>query len=96
MVNVIAEGYDIKPFLERLVSAKSKNFILNCIDATPNIDFFTREELKEIVQKFKEDINNGQLDDSSKSSELDSSTANMFDVAMSRKRTMSMIRRKST
>jgi hypothetical protein len=38
----------------------------NFLDATPNIDFFTREELKEIVEKFKHEINNGELDDSSR------------------------------
>jgi len=67
------------------------------LDATPNIDFFTREELQEIVKKFKEESNAGDLDDSvSSDSGLDNSTGRMFDVAMNRRRSMSMIRRSMT
>lgn len=29
--------------------------VINCLDTQPNIDFFTRDQLKEIVKKFKKD-----------------------------------------
>jgi len=53
-VNVVSEGYDIKRFLEALVKEKSK-IILKFIflESIPNIDFFTREELRSVVRKFK-------------------------------------------
>jgi len=53
--------------------------------------------LQEIVKKFKEESNNGDLDDTqSTGSGLDTSTARMFDEAMNRRRSASMIRRRQT
>lgn len=70
LVNVVSEGYDIKRFLEVLVKEKG---------STPNIDFFTRDELKQIIRDFKVLVNEGKLDDITSASALDTSTARMFD-----------------
>lgn len=88
-MNVVSEGYDIKRFLEALVKEKKSQ---------PNIDFFSREELRAVIKKFKQDTLEGKLDDNSRSSSvmLDSSTAQMFDIALNRPRTQSTIRRKQT
>lgn len=77
-------------------------------ESQPNIDFFSREELRAVIKKFKQDTLEGKLDDvseflslnlkNSRSSSvmLDSSTAQMFDIALNRPRTQSTIRRKQT
>lgn len=67
-----------------------------CIASTPNIDFFTRDELKDIIRDFKNKVNDGKLDDTSRNSALDNSTAKMFDEAMNRRRSASIMRRRST
>lgn len=67
---MFAEGYDVKRFLEAL--QKEKN-------AQPNIDFYTREELKQLIRKFKTDSADGNLEESQKNIDLGSSTAQMFD-----------------
>jgi len=78
----------MKRFLEYLQKDKS---------AQPNIDFFSRDELKAVIKRFKADVAEGNLEDSQRSSgALDSSTANMFDVAMNRVRSQSFIRRQQT
>ena len=67
LVNVIAEGYDQKRFLEQMVKAKSKFAKISSyemfIDTQPNVDYFTREELKALVKQFKDDVNKGKLND---------------------------------
>lgn len=77
-------------------------------ESQPNIDFFSRVELRAVIKKFKQDTLEGKLDDvseflslnlkNSRSSSvmLDSSTAQMFDIALNRPRTQSNIRRKQT
>ena len=41
----------------RLISSK---LFLNHIDTTPNVDYFTREELRKIVRDFKQKIASGE------------------------------------
>jgi len=53
---------------------KSKN-------TTPNVDYFTREELRDVVRKFKVAAATGGLDES-RNSILDTSSARMFDEAL--------------
>jgi len=36
---------------------------IKILETTPNIDFFTREELRNVVRKFKQDVADGKLDD---------------------------------
>ena len=36
------------------------------VDTQPNVDYFTREELKTLVKQFKDDVNKGKLNDVSK------------------------------
>ena len=36
---------------------------LLAIDTQPNVDYFTRDELKKLVKKFKDDTAAGQLND---------------------------------
>lgn len=38
-------------------------FLINFLESVPNIDFFTREELRSVVRKFKQDVADGKLDD---------------------------------
>lgn len=63
LVNVTAEGYDMKRFLEYLQKEKGKFalkfFIL--LDSQPNIDFFSRDELKAVIKRFKADVADGNL-----------------------------------
>jgi hypothetical protein len=63
---VTAEGYDMKRFLEYLQKDKS-NFALSSdipfLDSQPNIDFFSRDELKAIIKRFKTDVAEGNLED---------------------------------
>ena len=68
LVNVIAEGYDQKRFVEFMVKKKSKckifielTFIF-FIDTTPNVDYFTKDEVKKMVLEFKEKCETGELD----------------------------------
>jgi len=64
LVNVIAEGYDQKRFLEAIVKVKSKcDKYLTKLDTAPNVDYFTREELKAFVKKFKDDTHNGAFNE---------------------------------
>lgn len=87
LVNVIAEGYDQKRFSEALVKAKN---------STPNVDFFTRQELKDVVAKFKDEADNGMMNDSSmRSSMMDNTAANLFDEIYNRRKS-SKIRRRQT
>lgn len=52
-------------------------------NTTPNVDYFTREEIKAMVKSFKEQVASGELNDSQRSSSmLNESTANMFDEAL--------------
>ena len=68
---MIAEGYDQKRFLEHLVKVKSKyilypnqhNSLLVNLDTTPNVDYFTRDEMKVCVREFKEKVAAGDLND---------------------------------
>ena len=48
-----------------MVKAKSKPILLlNIIaDSVPNVDVFTRDELKAFVKKFKDDVHSGGLND---------------------------------
>ena len=36
------------------------------LDTTPNVDYFTRDEIKKIVKSFKEAVSQGQLNEVSK------------------------------
>jgi hypothetical protein len=36
--------------------------VLTFVASQPNIDFFSREELKQVIRKFKEDCENGNID----------------------------------
>ena len=36
------------------------------LESTPNIDFFSKDELRSVVRKFKKDVADGKLDDVSK------------------------------
>ena len=72
LVNVIAEGYDQKRFIEFMVKQKSKcakyeshlilwlQYLL--ADTTPNVDYFTKDEVKKMVREFKEKCETGELD----------------------------------
>jgi hypothetical protein len=66
------------------------------LGSTPNIDFFTRDELKNLIRDFKSQVNDGKLDDLSRLSGLDTSTARMFDEAMNRRRSQSIMKRSQT
>lgn len=68
------------------------------IDSAPNVDFFTKEELKDVIKKFKDDINANLISDtiSSRNSILDQSTAKLFDEVMNRKRSSSFVKRRNT
>ena len=33
------------------------------VDTQPNVDYFTREELKTLVKQFEDDVNKGKLND---------------------------------
>ena len=50
-----------------MVKAKSKFAKISLcelfIDTQPNVDYFTREELKALVKQFKDDVNKGKLND---------------------------------
>ena len=48
------------------------------------------------MRKFKQDVADGKLDDSSRASGLDTSTARMFDEAMNRRRSNSVMQRRQT
>ena len=69
LVNVVAEGYDQKRFLEHMVKAKSKFsrrilILMFCsTDTTPNVDHFTREELRDLIRTFKDEMSSGNLDE---------------------------------
>lgn len=69
LVNVIAEGYDQKRFIEYMVKQKSKCDIFPVLtifsrssDTTPNVDYFTKDEVKSMVRVFKEKCETGELD----------------------------------
>lgn len=38
-------------------------FLYFILDTTPNVDYFNREEVKELVRKFKDEFANGALDE---------------------------------
>lgn len=86
-INVIAEGYDIRRLYKLMQTEKGRwsAIILYLselyIDNNPNIDFFTRDELKKLVEKFKkaEDERLEQSQNSSMTNSLDNSTARLFD-----------------
>ena len=63
-MEVVSQGYDIKRFLEHLCKVKSKiqTLSLNSIDH-PNVDFFSREELKKVVADFKQLADAGEFQD---------------------------------
>lgn len=48
----------LKPYLRKKVT----NSALILIDSQPNIDFFSRDDLKQVIRKFKEDCENGNID----------------------------------
>jgi len=57
----------MKRFLEAIQKEKGSQ---------PNIDFFTRDELKQVIRKFKTDVAEGNLEASSRGpAALDTSTA---------------------
>jgi len=88
LVEVVSQGFDIKRFLEALCAAKN---------GSPNIDNFSREQLKSITAKFKEDVQEGRMNDSASSDGgLDTSTGQLFDQAMSRPKKSSVLRRAQT
>jgi len=83
LVNIIAEGYDQKRFIEYMV--KQKN-------TTPNVDYFTRDEIQTMVRIFKEKCETGELDRVARSNSiLNESTANLFDEALQRRRSNSVL-----
>jgi len=86
LVNVISEGYDQKRFLEFMV--KQKN-------TTPNVDYFSRDELRECVKNFKDEMDNGG-DMQRSMSILETSSARLFDEAIQRRRSSSVMRRRNT
>jgi hypothetical protein len=59
MCDVVAQGYDIKRFLEAMCEKKSKihachdTTLMLILESTPNIDYFTRDELRELIKQFK-------------------------------------------
>jgi len=88
LVNVIAEGYDQKRFIEYMV--KQKN-------TTPNVDYFTKDEVKSMVRVFKEKCETGELDRVARSNSImNDSSSNMFDEALQRRRSNSVLRRRMT
>lgn len=102
LVNIISEGYDQKRFLEFMVKTKSKPFLFyiltyyaTFIDTTPNVDYFNRDELRELVKNFKDEMENGG-EMSRSMSILDNSTARLFDEAIQRRRASSVMRRRNT
>ena len=96
LVNIIAEGYDQKRFVEFLVKRKSKCYNLftslrlslshlrvdllindrwkfwlcfvlcrplcSAQDTTPNVDYFTRDEIRSVVKDFKTKVAAGEAD----------------------------------
>lgn len=97
LVEVVSQGYDIKRFLEAMISDKSKSIRVNPEVTQPNIDYFTREQLKQIVDKFKQDARDGKLQDSAMiASALDISTGKIFDQVMARPRKDSAFKLKKT
>mmetsp|Transcript_2691 Transcript_2691/g.3676 ORF Transcript_2691/g.3676 Transcript_2691/m.3676 type:complete len:170 (+) Transcript_2691:47-556(+) len=66
-------------------------------NTTPNVDYFTRDEVKKMVRDFKEKCEAGELDRVARSNSiLNDSTANMFDEALQRRRSNSVLRRRMT
>jgi hypothetical protein len=49
----------LKPFKKKKVRKFRPKYLL---DSQPNIDFFTREELKQVIRKFKTDVAQGNLE----------------------------------
>ena len=71
--------------------------VLLIADTTPNVDYFTREEIRGVVRGFKEAVAAGALNEMSRSnSMLNESTANMFEEALQRRRSSSVMRRRNT
>ena len=104
----MSQGYDIKRFLEHLCKVKSKiqacsTYLLD----HPNVDFFTREELKKVVADFKQQADSGEFQDvrffaynyffqSERASSCDNSTGRIFDDAVNRARSDVKLRRQKT
>ncbi len=44
-----------------MISDKSKSIRVNPAVTQPNIDYYTREQLKQIVDKFEQDARDGKL-----------------------------------
>lgn len=67
-------------------------------NTTPNVDYFTRDEIKSMVREFKEKCKTGELDRTARSNSiiLNESTSNMFDEALQRRRSNSVLRRRMT
>lgn len=67
-------------------------------NTTPNVDYFTREEIRAMVKEFKDRMNADNLSDvaSSRNSLLDTSTAKLFDEVMNRRRSSSVMKRRQT
>lgn len=67
------------------------------LDASTNIDHFTREDLKQIVETFQQDQLDGKFNDTaSVGSDLDTSTGQIFDQVMQRPKKNSVLKRAQT
>jgi len=63
-------------------------------DASTNIDHFTRDNLKQIVETFQQDQLDGKFNDTaSVGSDLDTSTGQIFDQVMQRPKKNSVLKR---
>jgi hypothetical protein len=85
---IAAEGYDQQKFVKYICKVKN---------TTPNVDYFTRDELKKVVREFKDHINTAEDDGiTSRNSLLDTSTAKLFDEMMNRRRSSTSMKRRQT
>jgi hypothetical protein len=109
----MAEGYDQQRFVRFMCKQKGKLIYLwltQPIDTTPNVDYFTREEIRAVVKEFKDEETDAQSDvsnptpiltssvqnSSSRNSLIDGSTAKLFDEMMNRRRSSTAMKRRKT
>ena len=61
----MAEGYDQQRFVRFMCKQKGKIIyllLIVLIDTTPNVDYFTREEIRALVKEFKDEESDAESD----------------------------------